>query len=261
MLHFTEYGPTDAPTVLLLHGGGGSGWTWRAVAERLSEYRCVVPDLPEHGRSAEIGPFTMKRAALEIAALIEASGSRANVVGLSLGGQVAVQLLATRPDLVERAVVSGTLVRPYSGLGLIAPLIELSIRLYMPLKDRDFWIRANMRSYGFPAEFEPEFRADTRLIRPDSFARLMRANLDFRLPVDLARATAPTLVIAGERELGAIKRSARDLVAALPNARGVIARGLGHNWPVAAPDLAAATIRAWLAGGQISNDQDFARLA
>ena len=66
---------------------------------------------------------------------------------------------------------------------------------------------------------------------------------------------------SGEREYDVMRRSALDLVAALPGARGAIARGLGHNWPVAAPDLAAATIRAWLTSSEPLNDPALGHLS
>ena len=59
-LYFAESGPADAPTILFVHGGGGAGWNWAPQVEALtSHYHCLVPDLPEQGRSLAVGPFTM----------------------------------------------------------------------------------------------------------------------------------------------------------------------------------------------------------
>ncbi len=70
--------------------------------------------------------------------------------------------------------------------------------------------------------------------------------MPFKLPAGLSRATAPTLVVVGQKEYGMMKQSARDLVAALPNAKGCIARKVGHNWSLEAPELFAQTVRAWI---------------
>src|SRR5579864_2612613 len=66
-----EYGPTSAPTICFLHGGGVSGWMWNPQVEALQNtYHCLVPDLPEHGQSAATKPFSIVDAARRIAELI-----------------------------------------------------------------------------------------------------------------------------------------------------------------------------------------------
>ena len=110
-LFVRESGPVGAPTIVFLHGAYTSGWFWEPVVERMQQqYRCLVPDLPHYGKSFEQGPFEMGRAATAVAELIRsrAGTGRAHVVGLSLGAQVGVQLLATEPKLVDRAVLCGT---------------------------------------------------------------------------------------------------------------------------------------------------------
>ena len=55
-MSYEIYGPEKAPTILFLHGGGISGWMWHNQVEALSaDYRCIVPDLPEHGKSINEG--------------------------------------------------------------------------------------------------------------------------------------------------------------------------------------------------------------
>lgn len=88
-LYVAESGPVTAPTIVFLHGGGTRGWSWQPQVERLPEYHCVVPDLPEHGRSRHSGPFTMAHAAALVAEVIRscAHGGHAHVVGLSVGAR------------------------------------------------------------------------------------------------------------------------------------------------------------------------------
>ena len=109
-LFVRESGPVGAPAIVFLHGAYTSGWSWEPVVERMQQYRCLVPDLPHFGKSFELGPFEMGRAATAVAELIRSrvGTGRAHVVGWSLGAQVGVQLLATEPKLVDRAVLCGT---------------------------------------------------------------------------------------------------------------------------------------------------------
>ena len=62
------------------------------IAELRGAYHCLAPDLPEHGGSMAVTPFSIAGCAQQIADLIQerAQGGKAHVVGLSLGAQVAV---------------------------------------------------------------------------------------------------------------------------------------------------------------------------
>jgi pimeloyl-ACP methyl ester carboxylesterase len=243
-VEFRVVGPEDAPTVVLLHGGGVGGWSWEPVLPHLAAYRCLVPDLPGHGASRSAGPFLMRGAAHQVAALIRAQAphARAHVVGLSLGAQVGVELLASAPTVVRRAVLSGALVRPLRGAALIRPLVYA----YMPVRNAAWLVRANMRSLGIPERYFARFAEDTRQTSAAAMARILGANAHYRLTPALASAQAPTLVVVGEREHGVMRDSARDLVRTLPCAEGRVAADMGHNWSFQAPERFAAMVRAWI---------------
>lgn len=239
-----ESGPASASTVVFLHGGGASGWIWRPVVDQLPDYHCLVPDLPEHGQSMAEKPLSVKDAAARIADLIRtrAHGGRAHVVGLSLGAQVIVQMLSASPEVIDHAIVSGTLVRPLPGVGLV----NMTARLYMPFRNIGFMVRANMKGYGVPDKYFAEFAADTRRMTADSFTHVTTENMTFRIPPGLERVTAPVLIVVGQHEMKVMNDSARDLLKAIPNALGRIATHRGHNWVLETPDLFGRVVRAWI---------------
>src|SRR6185503_14719873 len=146
-MNFTESGPASAPTIVFLHGRGLGSWAWRRQVEAFqADYHCLVPDLPGHGQTDEPGPFSMTGAATQVARLIHDHGhdGRAHLVGLSLGAQVGVAVMAVAARLVERAIFSGASVRPYPASDLIEPVLWL----YAPFKNLPFVIRANQRRLG-----------------------------------------------------------------------------------------------------------------
>src|SRR5260221_10792085 len=70
-LHVAEFGPPAAPSLVFLHGGGVGGWSWRPQIEAFqSDYHLLVPDLPEHGQSLDVAPFTTTDPAARMAELI-----------------------------------------------------------------------------------------------------------------------------------------------------------------------------------------------
>ncbi len=123
-LSVRECGPATAPTVCFLHGGGVSGWMWRSQVESLQDtYHCLIPDMPEHGQSATIQPFTIADTAHRIAELMRqrAHGGRAHVIGLSEGAQVAVQLLGTAAEVGGSRYYQQCLAAPASWYGPPGP--------------------------------------------------------------------------------------------------------------------------------------------
>ncbi len=244
-LYILETGPSTAPTLILLHGGGVGGWMWKPQVNSLSsDYHCLVPDLPEQGKSWKIGPFSMSDAACRIADLIrtKAHNGKAHVVGLSLGAQTLVELLSRNPELVDHAIVNSASLRPIPGMGLT----NMLVKMYSPFKNSEFLIRANMKSLGVPEQYFPQFREETRQITTTALNHILAANGNYRLPDNLDKVTSPVLVIIGQKEYKVMYESARDLVQALPNAKGYIAQGRSHNWSLESPTLYTQMIRAWL---------------
>jgi pimeloyl-ACP methyl ester carboxylesterase len=253
-------GPVNVPKIVFLHGGGGGAWMWEPAIALLPDYRCLAPDLPEHGHSRAIGPFSMKLAAEKVAQVIrEQAGGKAVVVGLSEGAQVLVQLLADSPELVERAFISSALLRPIPGTGWASSpaMLRWSYRVSIPpFRNTDWWIRLNMKyAAGVPDQYYAQFKKDFQETTESNFVNLMVANQAFRLPPGLEKATAPALIVTGQKEYSAMKQSARDLAAVLPNAclaqvnlgEGA-SLGSEHNWGLTAPEIFARTLRAWIEG-------------
>ncbi|HXI45196.1 MAG TPA: alpha/beta hydrolase [Candidatus Acidoferrales bacterium] len=113
-------GPPDAPVIVFVHGAIVSRAVWGPeVALLRDRYRCVSVDLPGHG-TLEGQRFTLDAAADVVAGAIDAAGGgRALVVGLSLGGYVAMTLAARDPERVRGLVIADASLEPV-GLGGLA---------------------------------------------------------------------------------------------------------------------------------------------
>jgi len=257
-LYVYEKGPASALTIVFLHGAGGSGWMWQPQLDAMTDFHILVPDLPEHGQSAEIKPFSIHDSAVRVAELIRtrAHGGKAHIVGLSEGAQIALALLAQNPQLVDRAIISSALVRPIPGANLMSPgLIAFCVKWFVePFKNMDWWIRINMKySAGIPEKYYPQFKKDFQSLTGDFFAHIIVENQRFRLPDGLERVSVPTLVVAGKKEYGVMRQSVRDITNTIPTAKGFLVEHLRklslaeeHNWNMTAPDLFTQMVRAWI---------------
>jgi pimeloyl-ACP methyl ester carboxylesterase len=113
-------GRSDAPAIVFIHGTRLTHAAWAPQVDALAdEFRTIAIDLPGHGsRAAEA--FTLANAADVVARTIDGlSARRAVVVGLSLGGYVAMELAARSPERVRGLVLAGATAEP-GGLRRIA---------------------------------------------------------------------------------------------------------------------------------------------
>ena len=97
--------------LILIHGGAGSTANFTEIMPLLSNSRQVIAvDLQAHGRTADIDrPLSYEAMADDIAALIKYLGlEKADVMGYSLGGGVALRTAIQHPDLVRKLVVVST---------------------------------------------------------------------------------------------------------------------------------------------------------
>ena len=245
-LFVRESGPVGAPAIVFLHGGDMSGWSWEPVVERMQQYHCLVPDLPQYGKSFQHGPFEMGRAADAVAELIRSrvGTGRAHVVGYSLGAQVGAQLLATEPKLVDRAVLCGTIINTM-------PFVRLTRHL-LGLLARNTWYHSVMSRYrnarhaGIPSANIDDYREDVRLMPAEQLAHIVEASTGFTLPQGLDKSDSPTLFLTGSKEIRFVRRSAAALAQQMPNGVDGVAIDMAHDWPLRYPDLFSRTVDCWL---------------
>jgi len=245
-MYIEETGSQDpnAQTIVFIHGAAVSGWMWQMQVSQFSDYHVLVPDMPQHGRSADVRPFSIVDAAAAVASLIRsrAHQGRAHVVGLSLGSSIALQLMSQQPELVDHAIVSGTTVGPIPGTGFM-------IRFPKPLlamAKQDFVLGQTIKALHIPPEFAAQYEQATKQMRPELFVKISRDAHEFRPPDALKAINVPTLAVAGSKETGVNLRATQMIAALMPNAQGYLAPNLGHMWNAQNPQLFNRMVRAWL---------------
>jgi pimeloyl-ACP methyl ester carboxylesterase len=187
----------------------------------------------------------MAGAAIAVAELIRSrvGTGRVHLEGHSLGAQVGVQLLATEPEHVDRAVLCGTIVNAMPVVRLTAPLPGLVARI-----SRSATIRRNARLMGVSSAEVDDYCEDLRLMPPVQVAHVVEASAGFTLPEGLDKSDSPSLFLTGSKEMRLIPRSAATLALRMPNGVGGVAIGMDHDWPLRYPDFFSRTVDGWLSG-------------
>ncbi len=242
-LAYERWGDPEAPAVVLLHGFTADSRSWAQVANAISgEYFVLAPDLRGHGLSAV--PAGPERCGIEafaadvIALLDHLALDLCALVGTSFGGMVALQAALAHPERFAAIVLSDT-----------------SGAYSHPAYDEQYWQRERsiqaatdvVRRFG-TAELGRRAAADitdpfvARGIR-ERYARLStegwlcaahaRTSRPDLLPLLPERLGMPAMVTFGEYD--AVRSASEVLADAIPGARVVQFRGVGHGVPLLAP--------------------------
>jgi pimeloyl-ACP methyl ester carboxylesterase len=123
-LHFVSINPAGRRTIVLIHGAFCSGSNWDLVVPYLANsYHLLIPDLPGHGQSRHITPFSLGSSSKYLVQLIRkhAANSRAYIVGHSLGAHVAINLASAYPEVISDVFISGFEIYPPTTISNFAP--------------------------------------------------------------------------------------------------------------------------------------------
>lgn len=229
---YSEVAGTGEP-VLVLHGGFGSLESLRPQLRALSQHRRVLAyERPGHGRSPDVSTEYSYTAdvvtALDYLALHGIGG--VDVVGYSDGAVIALLLAMAHPTRVRSLVAIGANLDPSA---------------FAPADERD---RALLMLDDATLEAEPSTegeRATYGRLSPDGaqhadvvlakLSRLWATQPDIS-PADLARITAPTLVLAGDHDSVPVAHSLL-IAASIRHAQLGIVPGTTHGLPEERPEL------------------------
>ena len=208
MLNYVEYGKENRDVIILLHGGGLSWWNYKEAAEILrTDYHVILPIIDGHTGSDK--PFTtIEDNASEIIEFINKQFGRSVLMmgGLSLGGQILLEVLSQCKDICKYAIVESALVIPSkftysmikpafgSGYGLI------KYKWFSKLQYKSLRIKKNL--------FDEYYRDTCGISKSDMIAFLQENSL-YSLKETIRDCQATVQIFVGEKENYLMKKSAK----------------------------------------------------
>ena len=242
-IHYLDPNPTGEPPVLLLHGLGAVSTSWGYQIPVLTgmNMRPISVDLPGFGKSIFCGRnWKIRGIAGETADLIKNFiSSTCTVIGISMGGTIALQLCLDYPGLVDRLVLVST----------FASLRPKRFHEWVYLISR--FIKANLRGVNAQAEMvaqrifpgpDQEYLRET-LIRqihqadPKVYVSAMRALGFFDVTKRLHEISIPTLVISGKDDTTVPLENQSEMASKIHSAQRIIIPGGGHGIIAEQPEL------------------------
>ncbi len=267
----------DAQPALYIHGLGGSSTNWTDLADLLSDRLAgEAIDLPGFGHSAPARSYTVAAMADRVVRWIEVSGrGPVHLFGNSLGGAIVTRVAALRPDLVRTLVLISPAL-PFldprrSVQGRLVPLVllpgagQLARRRLALIEPAELARQVMTVCFGDEARIRPhrlaeaEVEARLRYDLPwymDAYMRSLRGLVGSFVRAYLpgsgslwrlaGRITAPTLVIAGERDKLVDPRVATQVAGLISDARLFMLPDVGHVAQLEVPELTARAVLALL---------------
>lgn len=232
-------GPPDAPLVVFIHGTRLTRASWQAIVERLSDdHGCVSVDLPGHGELADL-PFSLDAAADVVEAAIDsADAGPAILVGLSLGGYVAMTVAARSPRRVRGLVLAGASAEPSGMTGRAFRLFAWGL-VAAPERLLD-----GLNSWLFRRRYPPEIAEP--IIEAGYWTQggaiAVRSLTETTFHDRLAAFGGPVLVINGGLDV-IFRLGERDFLRGIPNVSRRVLPLAAHLTPLDSPDAFAAAVR------------------
>ena len=235
---FHEFGDRNLPHILLIHGGGNSWWNYLRQARMLSDaYHVILPTLDGHGEECQKDYISTEDSAQQIMGYVKSNcdGKLFAVGGVSLGGQIAIELLSLDSGIAEKAIIDGSICIPQPKLARISAItVKLFGKLMFGRSASRIQLSLMKKMYpnmAYPAEIENYYMEDMPKLPIKTLVTMYRTYMgEYRLKDAITESKAQASYIYGEREMGCVKESARLFQKMHPDCTLHEAKGYNHGY-------------------------------
>ena len=215
-MHYVEYGKENNNIILLLHGGGLSWWSYEDTAKSLQkDFHIILPILDGHAESDK--PFTtIEDNAAEIIAFIDThfGGSVFMIGGLSLGGQILLEILSQRNNICKYAIIESALVIPSK---ITHSMIKPAFGSCYGLIQYKWFSKLQFKSLKIKPDLFDCYYKDTCDISKNDMIAFLQANSLYSLKESIKSCEAKVFVFVGEKENNTMLKSAEMIHQTLRN--------------------------------------------
>jgi 3-oxoadipate enol-lactonase len=241
-IHYLDENKSSKNHVLLLHGLGvnSNSWLFQIPALLQVGLHPFAPDTPGFGQSTYPGGFAVISHFLEpIAALVNKLHIQyLDVVGISMGGTLALQVALDQPQLVSHLVLVNTFAHlNVTRLGTIPYYLSRFILVHtLGIATQAKAVSKNIFPYPDQEILRQGFIEQVSEADPRAYRAAMRAVTRFDVRSRLGEIQCPTMIITGERDTTVPIDIQSQLVNGISDVRQVIIPEAGHGVTVEKPD-------------------------
>lgn len=238
---YRRLGPaTGVPVILLNHWGAVLDNFDPRIVDGLAATRPVIAvNYRGVGASGGKAPLTVAEMAEDAIAVIRALGfDEVDLIGFSLGGFVAQDIVRKEPDLIRKVILAGTGPAGGEGIEQVGPVSwPLIIKGMLTFRDPKYYLfftsAANSRraAKDFLERLKERKANRDKPITLGAFLRQLKAIKAWgkQAPQDLSVILKPILVANGDQDIMVPSSNSIDLARRLPNAELVLYEDAGHG--------------------------------
>ena len=237
-MRFHEFGYKNFPHILLIHGGGNSWWNYLRQARILSDkFHVILPTLDGHGEEYQRDYISTENSAQQIMDYIKnnCNGKLFAIGGVSLGGQIAIELLSLDSDIAQKAIIDGSICIPQPNLSRISTIVvKIFGKLMFSKSASKIQLSLMKKIYpnmAYPEEIENYYMEDIPRLPMKTLVKMYKTYMGkYRLKESITESKAQVLYIYGEKEMRCVKESAKLFQKMHPDCILYEAKGYNHGY-------------------------------
>jgi pimeloyl-ACP methyl ester carboxylesterase len=227
-------------TLLCIHGWPMSSATFSSLADALTDINVVAPDLPGFGETPDDGfEHSLNAYADYVSAIAERIPGEVHLLGLSMGGKIAMQLAARQPMWLRSLI----LIAPSYPDATIVPPEALASQL-AAVADVD---ALTALVSGWASDTAPLVEG-AQLVSRDAYACWLSDGRPADISNVVANINVPTVVLHGENDPLRTSDALRArIVDRIPNAELMVVAGASHCIHMDEPRITEGILHDWMA--------------
>jgi len=210
-MKYYEFGDKSLPHVMLIHGAGWSYWLYLQEAQLLqNKYHVILPVLDGHGEESAIPYSSTEGIADQLVEYIDnhCNGKLFALSGVSLGGQIAIEILSRKPDIAEKAIIESGLCIPQPFLLKYSQFVYKIFGKLLFSKSFNKWgLKMMPKRMQLSSEVLPLYLRDIIAVTPANMTHIFETYFKYSLKPTLKESRADTMYWYGSKEMKCIKES------------------------------------------------------
>lgn len=241
-IYYRDDNPSGSLTVVLLHGLGVSGNSWILQIPALVEagFRVITPDMQGFGKSEYTdGQLNVPILSRDVRHLITTlQVSPVYLVGISMGGAVALQTILDEPEIIHQAVLINTFayLRPESVRSWVYFISRFFAITFLGIPTQARLVSRNLFPHPSQESLRDGFYTELLLANPRAYHKMIWALFQFDVRKNLSEIQIPILIISGEKDTTVPVNLQNKLHRGLQNSKQIFIADAGHGATVEKPD-------------------------
>lgn len=233
---FNTYGCIENPHIMLIHGAGYGWWNFINYIDALSKsYYVILPTLDGHSEDSQTPYISTEHCAEQIIQYIEKkSCKRLHLLyGLSLGGQIILEMISLKPDIADKAIIDGSICYPQPKLAKTAKFFIKYFYNFIfsetACKIQMFILKFSSKKTFSDIQKQMYIKYIPVLKKETLYSIYNTYMASYYLKPEIKNSKTDIIYMYGSKEMKCVKLSAEKLKNLLPSLRIIEYRGLNHG--------------------------------